>query len=187
MPEPAPTLAARGALHGLTLPKRDGLAAVADAGLSARFSYRGDPRFVDDAFGVTLPTEPCRARAAGGLAALWLGPDEWLLLAPIAKHAECTRALRQATAGRPASLVDISHRNCAVMVEGEGAARLLNAGCPLDLDLAAFPVGMCARTLFAKAEVVLWRTAANTFRAELWRSFAPYVVEHLAVAIVDID
>ena len=187
MPEPAPTLGARGALRDLILPKRDGLVAVADAGPSVRFSYRGDPRFVDDAFGVTLPTEPCRARAADGLAALWLGPDEWLLLAPIAKHAECARALRQATASRPASLVDIGHRNCAVIVDGAGAVRLLNAGCPLDLDPVAFPVGMCARTLFAKAEIVLWRTAANTFRAELWRSFAPYFVGHLAIAIADID
>lgn len=187
MPEPAPMLETRGALHGLTLPKREGLVTVVDAGPSARFSYRGDPRFADDAFGVTLPTDPCRARVVGGLAALWLGPDDWLLLAPIAKHAECVRALRQSIAGRPASLVDISHGNCAVIVDGEGAARLLNAGCPLDLDLAAFPLGMCARTLFTKAEIVLWRTAAYTFRVELSRSIAPYMVGHLAVAIVDID
>ena len=97
------------------------------------------------------------------------------------------KILRQAIAGRPASLVDIGHGNCAVIIDGKGAARLLNAGCPLDLDLAAFPVGMCARTLFTKAEIVLWRTAANTFRVELSRSFAPYMVGHLAVAIADID
>jgi sarcosine oxidase subunit gamma len=35
---------------------------------------------------------------------------------------------------------------------------------------------MCTRTVFGKAEIVLWRTAAETFRIEVWRSFAPYVL-----------
>ena len=34
---------------------------------------------------------------------------------------------------------------------------------------------MCTRTVFGKAEVMLWRTAADTFRIEVARSFAPYV------------
>jgi sarcosine oxidase subunit gamma len=34
---------------------------------------------------------------------------------------------------------------------------------------------MCTRTLFAKAEIVLWRTRPDMFRIEVWRSFAPYV------------
>jgi sarcosine oxidase gamma subunit len=38
---------------------------------------------------------------------------------------------------------------------------------------------MCARTLFANAEVVLWRTAQNTYRLEAWRSFAPYAADLL--------
>jgi sarcosine oxidase subunit gamma len=49
-------------------------------------------------------------------------------------------------------------------------------GCPLDLDTAAFPVDTAARTLFGKAEIVLWRTGDDTFHVEIWRSFAPYVV-----------
>jgi sarcosine oxidase subunit gamma len=35
---------------------------------------------------------------------------------------------------------------------------------------------MCARTVFAKSEVILWRIAPQTFRLEGWRSFAPYIV-----------
>jgi sarcosine oxidase subunit gamma len=44
---------------------------------------------------------------------------------------------------------------------------------------------MCARTLFAKAEVMLWRTAAAEFRIEVARSFLPYVEGVLAVAVGD--
>ncbi|MFX8747406.1 sarcosine oxidase subunit gamma family protein, partial [Acinetobacter baumannii] len=61
----------------------------------------------------------------------------------------------------PHSLVDVSHRNTAIQIAGPAAADVLNAGCPLDLRLDAFPVGMCTRTLFAKAEIVLWRTDAQ--------------------------
>jgi sarcosine oxidase subunit gamma len=45
----------------------------------------------------------------------------------------------------------------------------------LDLHLSAFPVGMATRTIYSKADIVLWRTAADTFHVELWRSFVPFV------------
>ena len=61
----------------------------------------------------------------------------------------------------------------------------LHAGCPLDLDIEAFPEGMCTRTIFGKAEIVLWRTGPVTFRVECGRSFAPYVVGLMAEAMRD--
>ena len=76
----------------------------------------------------------------------------------------------------PASVVDVSDRNLAIEVRGSKAVEALNGFNPLDLDPAAFPVGMCTRTLFGKSEIVLWRTASQAFRIEVWRSFAPYVV-----------
>jgi heterotetrameric sarcosine oxidase gamma subunit len=41
--------------------------------------------------------------------------------------------------------------------------------------LHAFPVGMCTRTLFAKAEIVLWRIAPEVFHVDIARSLLPYV------------
>ena len=41
---------------------------------------------------------------------------------------------------------------------------------------------MCTRTVMARAEVVLWRTAADAFRLEVSRSFVAYVSEFLAEA-----
>jgi len=127
------------------------------------------------AFGVAMPTTPCRSNAGGSRMALWLGPDEWLLIAPEAESAALLAKLGGALDGVPHSLVDISHRQTALTVEGKGAERLLNAGVPLDLSLAAFPVGAVARTIFEKAEIILWRGKSESFRAEVWRSFAPYV------------
>jgi sarcosine oxidase subunit gamma len=128
---------------------------------------------IEHAFGVALPREACRAASDGVRSALWLGPDEWLLLAPEGEAAEISAAL---LAVSPASVVDISHRQVAVAVSGARAADVLNAGNPLDLHATAFAVGMCTRTLFAKAEIVLWRTGPEAFHLEVWRSFAPYVL-----------
>ena len=136
----------------------------------------------EGACGVAIPTRACRAAAVGERAALWLGPDEWLLLGSETEAAAVGAALDAALEGLPHSLVDVSHRQIACSVCGPQAATLLSAGCPLDLGARAFPVDMCTRTMLAKAEVVLWRTGAQAFRLEVWRSFAAYVSQFLAEA-----
>jgi sarcosine oxidase subunit gamma len=80
------------------------------------------------------------------------------------------------------SLVDVSHRQGGYQLQGPQATTLLAAGCPLDLDESAFPIGMCTRTVLAKAEVVLWRRAQQTFHLEVARSFVAYVSRFLAEA-----
>ncbi len=122
--------------------------------------------------------EACRAVVGNGRATLWLGPDEYLLLG-LTAHPEALpaaqSALEQVLRDMPCALVDISHRQFALEVSGPHAAIILNGACPLDLDLGEFPVGMCTRTVLAKADIVLWRTRSDTFHLEVWRSFSGYV------------
>jgi len=152
---------------------------------ATRYILRGGPEIrvaAEAALGVGIPARACRASAQGERAALWLGPDEWLLIAPEAAASDVGAALSAALAGQPYSLVDVGHRQMAFTVSGPQAALLLAAGCALDLDDSAFPVDMCTRTTLAKAEVVLWRTAPEVFRVEVWRSFAAYLSQYLAEA-----
>jgi sarcosine oxidase, subunit gamma len=128
------------------------------------------------------PCAACRASAGEERAALWLGPDEQLLLAPESEGAALGQALRRALAALPHALVDVSHRHVQLQMHGPVAAWCLNVGCPLDLDLASFPTGMCTRTVLAKAQIVLWRPAEWTFRVLVARSFADYVSRFLAEA-----
>lgn len=149
---------------------------------ASRFIFRGnaDARAVaGQVFGLAFAEIACRAANDGTRAALWLGPDEQLLLAPDGQAAAIEESILQALHGRAYSLVDVSHRQVGLDIHGQHAQWLLEAQCPLPLDLRGFPVGMCTRTLFGKAEIVLWRTAEQAFRIEVWRSFAPYVVELL--------
>ena len=162
--------------------------ALAAAPAAARFLLRGGEAVepAGKAFGVAVPVAPCRANAVGVRAALWLGPDEWLLIAEETDPEAIQSSLRTALAGSAHSLVDISHRQAGLILRGAHAAQLLNCGVPLDLSPQAFPVGAVARTIFDKAEIVLWRNDADSFRLEVWRSFAPYVCSLLEAAREDI-
>jgi sarcosine oxidase subunit gamma len=176
----------RSILSGRALPDNDRVRGIV-APFAARWILRGGlevSTLAGAAFGATPPLEPLRAAAQGQRAALWLGPDEWLLVAEDSGP-ELAGALEAALAGFPHALVDVSHRQCAIELSGPGAARLLNAGVPLDLDPDAFPVGMVARTLLLKAEITLWRREAERFRLEVARSFAPYVAAALDASARD--
>ena len=57
---------------------------------AARYILRGGAQVraaAEKAAGAAVPAEACRAITRDGRAALWLGPDEWLLIAPPAQGA----------------------------------------------------------------------------------------------------
>jgi sarcosine oxidase subunit gamma len=144
-----------------------------------RFVLHGDARVRTAAapvWGAAFAEEPCRARLENGRATLWLGPDEYLLLgADAASEVAAADALERSLSAMPHALVNISHRQFALEVSGSHAATILSGACPLDLDPGEFPVGMCTRTVLAKADIVLWRTRDDAFHLEAWRSFSGYV------------
>lgn len=127
------------------------------------------------ALGLSLPVKPKSTTSKGARSALWIGPDEWLVIdspdSSIAADLAKTKVLHSA--------VDISHRNVGILVSGKGADAVVNGGCPQDLSLEAFPVGAASRTVLGKIEIVLWRLAENEFRVECWRSFSAYAYTFL--------
>ena len=159
-----------------------------------RWIFRGSAdaaRACGSTFGVDLPERACHAVAAGGKAALWLGPDEWLLLSPPGTEFD-PRGLPA-----PHSVVNVSHRQLGIEISGAGAGALLNAHVNLDFDTnvdanvdtkagtPTFTAGMSSRTLLGKAEIVLWRRSDEVYHMEVWRSFAVYIMGMLAEACRD--
>ena len=136
---------------------------------------------LSQALGLQLPTRPKTSVSGNGRHALWLGPDEWLVIDE--NGAELVGVA--ASAGVLHSATDVSHRNTAIVVSGPGAEATLAAGCPQDVSLSAFPVGACSRTLLGKAEVVILRLDDETFRVEVWRSFSDYAFGLLAEGAED--
>jgi sarcosine oxidase subunit gamma len=174
--------------HGIAWPQ---VAWLAPQPPRTRLLFRGDAgarASASAAFGVTFPEQACRAAGLNDArAVLWLGPDEWLLLAPRDGGSSIQSALADALRLQPHSLVDVSHRQVAFELQGRRAAWLLEAQCPLPLNLRDFPVGMCTRTVFAKTEIVLWRVAEYRFHVEVGRSFAQYLVGLLQQVATESD
>ena len=141
-------------------------------------------------WGAAFAEDACRAVVQEQRATLWLGPDEYLLLGALPGDgsepaAAVAEALERALDGVPHALVDIGHRQIALEVSGPHATDILSGGCPLDLDPGLFPVGMCTRTVLAKADIVLWRTRADAFHVEVARSFSGYVTGLLGEIAVE--
>jgi sarcosine oxidase, subunit gamma len=150
-------------------------------GEKSRFSLRLRERDIEafsQASGISLSSEIGMTERVDDVEVLRLGPDEWLLVTVPEQGAAVIEKCARFTAA-PYSLVDVSHRNVALRISGEGAAALINMGCPLDLAPGAFPVGKCTRTVFERAEIILSRTGEADFHIELWRSFAPYLLSLL--------
>jgi sarcosine oxidase, subunit gamma len=144
-----------------------------------RFILHGDAQvrtMAAPVWGADFAEAACRAVVRAPRATLWLGPDEYLLLGTdVAAEAATADALGHALGAAPHALVNISHRQFALEVSGPHAASILSGACPLDLDPGEFPVNMCTRTVFAKADIVLWRVRDDAFHLEVWRSFNGYV------------
>jgi sarcosine oxidase subunit gamma len=151
-----------------------------------KIDLRGDPH--DRAFmaavgrvlDLLLPGEPCTAAAKAQIAALWLGPDEWLVTCPAHDVPRLVGALREALADVHAAITDVTDGRVAFRLAGPSARDVLAKGCPLDLHPRAFPVGSCAQSLLAKATVLIHLLdddpeRAPSFDVYVARSFAHYL------------
>jgi sarcosine oxidase, subunit gamma len=168
-----------------TLPLTGRMAATAQVSITPaepafRMSLRVRPdalSAMSKALGLSLPVKPKSSETKSTRSALWLGPDEWLIIDSARNpmdDAAKAKALNSA--------VDVSHRNTAIIVSGAAAEATLSAGCPQNLSLMAFPIGACSRTILGKVEIVVLRTGPQAFRVECWRSFSDYVMTYLSEA-----
>lgn len=132
----------------------------------------------------TLPTEPNTVvSGSGDLHVLWLGPDEWLIVALPDSETELCETLEVAASDRD-SVVDISANRTTIELTGPAARDVLACVCPLDLHPRVFGPGQCAQTLLAKAQVIIHQVDERpTYRLLVRHSFAEYATDWLLDAI----
>jgi sarcosine oxidase, subunit gamma len=151
-----------------------------------KIDLRGDPgdRAFMSAVGrcleLVLPGEPVTTATRGGLTAIWLGPDQWLITCPRDDVRHHMQALREALQDVHSAITDVSDGRVAFRLSGPSARDVLAKGCPLDLERPAFKAAMAAQSLLAKASVLIHLVADEaaggpTFDVYAGRSFAHYV------------
>ncbi len=139
-------------------------------------------RSVEQELDQPLPIEP-NTMSAGEHHVCWLGPDEWLVVTPVATAAELAGRLQQALSSTHASVNDISGGQIALTLSGTKCRELLAMGCTLDLHPREFQVGDCAQSGLARAAMLIALVDdAPTFMIVVRRSFSDYLCRWLAHA-----
>ena len=135
--------------------------------------------------GMPLAVVPNTTRSRRDLSVLWMGPDEWLIVAEQdGKIDEPT--LQSALEGHHATVVDVSAQRTVIEVAGTDARELLLKGCALDLHPQTFAVGRCAQTNLARTQVILLsRDREPVYWVFVRASFAEYLAEWLIDAAAE--
>jgi sarcosine oxidase subunit gamma len=136
---------------------------------------------IERVLGCSLPRTPNTFRvAAAADKVLWLGPDEWLILAPEGREPALAQALRQAAGDGFAAVVELGSGQTVIELTGARAREVIAKGCPLDLHPRAFGPGRCAQSRLARTLVTLAQLDdAPTFELIVRRSFADYLWQWL--------
>lgn len=163
-----------------------GAVRIAEIPFLAQIGLRMDPKGVaaeriGTAIGAMPPNLPGTAVRAGELLALWLGPDEWLLVGREGTAESLQDTLTTALAEEHGAVVDLSAHRTILEVSGPKAREILNKGCALDLHPRVFGADRCAQTLLARAGVIL--VCRDAEQPSFWlfvrSSFARYVADWL--------
>ncbi len=152
--------------------------------LQGYISLRGHPAdiaFQDgaaSALGTRLPAKPCTF-TRGAVKALWLAPDEWMIVCPRARLVSLLRGLGQALEGVRSQVVDNSGGYTEIMVQGRNAPDVISHASVYDLHRLG--EGRVVGTTFGKSAVYMYRERDRVCLL-VRRSFADYVWRFLVRA-----
>jgi sarcosine oxidase subunit gamma len=136
--------------------------------------------------GAALPEACGQVTSSGPHSALWLGPDEWLVVSE-ADPGALAADLRHALAGDRGAVVDVSANRTVLELSGPAAREALEKGCPVDLHPRSFGPGRAVATTLGPVPVLLWQTGGTTYRVLPRSSFADYVARWLLDAATEYE
>lgn len=126
-----------------------------------------------------LPAASGAVAGRGDTSVLWLGPGEFLVVAPTEAHeslgGSLIPALRDALGGDAGQVVDLSANRTTFELSGPRARDVLEKGNSLDLHPRVFKAGTAFSTEIANIPAILWKTGEESFRIFPRASFAEFL------------
>lgn len=161
-----------------------GYVRVEDTGLRGQVTLKGDlgsagiSAAVQEIAGVSVPGRLAFERAADR-AAIWMAPDEVLVLLPHAEAPDAAARAGEMLAGEHHLALDVSDARAILRVTGAAAGEVLAKGAPCDLSDRAFAPGTARRTHLGGVAVAIWRLDAETWEVACFRSVAHHLFAFL--------
>lgn len=136
---------------------------------------------VDEAVGLTMPRVLGLVHD-GSARAIWMSPDELLL---VTEPAEVSRALNRVSeqmAGTHHMALDVSEARAVLRLTGPLVGEVLAKGVPCDCSERGFAPGTARRTHLAGLAIALWRLDAETWEVACFSSYAHHLIAWLEQA-----
>ncbi|UVJ40474.1 sarcosine oxidase subunit gamma [Arthrobacter sp. CJ23] len=126
-----------------------------------------------------LPATCGEVTGTGSVNALWLGPAEFLVVAPEESHdslgGSLVGDLTAALGADQGQVVDLSANRTTFELSGSRAREVLEKSCSADLHPRVLKAGTALATEIGHIPVMLWKTGEETFRIFPRASFADYL------------
>lgn len=157
--------------------------------LTVRVSDPGAIAAMGSTLGVQFPSAACTFTSGpgpfGDVEVLWMGPDEFLVVASPDLQIAIEEVLRGALGTVRGSVVDTSAQRTTVVLQGPRVRDVLAHGCSVDLHPASAPGGTCVQTLLARTGIVLQVNGDDRVTILVRSSFAEYFAAWLRDACTE--
>ena len=153
---------------------------------TGKLILRGDPNnefFIKETSKVLdykLPLTPNTFLQKNDRAAVWLGPDEWLLNSIPGDESLLENDLNMTLKDVHHSVTDVSDNSTIIQLFGPHARSVIMKGCAVDIHPRVFNPGDAFQSNLAAASVIMWQLdLIPTFNIMVRASFASYLWEWL--------
>jgi sarcosine oxidase, subunit gamma len=134
------------------------------------------------ALGFDLPKAPRTSNGFGDIKALWLSPDQWLILCNGEKATELHAELVKELGSIHSLAVNVSDMRAVIRLEGDGIRETLMKGSTLDFTDGSYTPGTVRRLRFAEIAALMHVVDDTAIDLYVFRSYADYTWEFLLKA-----
>lgn len=156
----------------------------------AQVNLRGDVTIsalteaVKSVTGIALPETPNKVATGKEFKALWLSPDEWLLVGE-GEAAMLVQSLEEALSGQHFAVNDVSANRTVFELSGPNCHQVLMKSSEVDFHPRVFAPCDCVQALLAKSQAIVEQVETDAFHIYVRSSFSLYVGAWLADALAE--
>jgi sarcosine oxidase subunit gamma len=150
-----------------------------------KINLRGNKRefltAVDKTLGLILPNEPNTSTSSEKLTALWLSPDEWIIISnDIVQKENNIFELEELLNNnihkkKIGSVVNVTDHFVMVNLEGDKVYEILATACPFNFDKFKKEKDSVVQTIFAHIDVIIHHKENNNLNLLVRRSFSQHL------------